>query len=95
MSASGSQGQPASMSEWFVPVSGKPVRQMSYAGPYGAELSPDERSMVYLNFENESVDVDVVDRDGKDIAYGSYSSNNYPAVNFLGWGLSRSHSCST
>ena len=85
MSASGLQGQPGSMSEWFVPVSGEQVRQMSYAGPYGAELSPDGRSVVYLNFQNEPVDVHVVDRDGKDVAYGSYSSNTYPVVNFLGW----------
>jgi putative hemolysin len=85
VSASGPQGEPGSMTVWFVPVSGEPVKQMSYAGPYGANLSPDGRKVVYLNFQHEPVDVHVVDPDGMDTTYNSYSSNTYPAIKFMGW----------
>jgi hypothetical protein len=85
VSASGPQGEPGSMTVWFVPVSGEPVKKMTYAGPYGANLSPDGRKVVYLNFQHEPVDVHVVDPDGKDTTYNSYSSNTYPAIKFMGW----------
>jgi hypothetical protein len=85
VSASGPQGEPGSMTVWFVPVSGEPVKQMAYAGPNGANLSPDGRSVVYLYFQHDPVDVDIVGPDGKDVSCGSYSSNEYPAINFMGW----------
>jgi putative hemolysin len=84
-SVSGPQGAPGSMTVWFVPVAGKPIKQMSYAGPYGAYLSPDGRKVVYLYFQHEPVDVHIVAPDGKDTACGTYSSKKYPAINFLGW----------
>jgi putative hemolysin len=85
VSASGPQGEPDSMTVWFVPVAGETVKQMSYAGPYGANLSPDGRAVVYLYFQHEPVDVHIVTPDGKDIPCGSYSSETYPAIGFLGW----------
>jgi len=84
-SASGPQGEPNSMTVWFVPVAGEPVKQMSYSGPYGANLSPDGRSVVYLYFQHEPVDVHLVSPDGKDTSCGSYSSTLYPAIGFMGW----------
>jgi hypothetical protein len=81
-SASGSQGSPDSMTVWFVPVAGDPVKQMSYAGPYGANLSPDGRKVVYLYFQHEPIDVHVVAQDGKDTTYNSYSNVN---LKFMGW----------
>ena len=41
VSASGPQGEAGSMTVWFIPVDGEAVKQMSYAGPYGANLAPD------------------------------------------------------
>ena len=84
-SASGPQGEPGSMTVWFVPVTGEPVKQMSYAGPYGANLSPDGRTVVYLYFQHEPVDVHIVTPDGKDTTCGTYSSEKYSAINFMGW----------
>jgi putative hemolysin len=85
VSASGAQGEAGSMTIWFVPVVGETVRQMSYAGPYGANLAPDGHSVVYLNFQHDPVDVHMVAEDGKDTTCGSYPSNEYPAINFMGW----------
>lgn len=85
VSASGPQGEPNSMTAWFVPVAGEAVKQMSYAGPYGANLSPDGQSVVYLNFQHDPVDVHLVAADGKDTLCGSYASNEYPLINFMGW----------
>jgi putative hemolysin len=85
VSASAPQGEPDSMTVWFILVAGQPVKQMSYAGPYGANLSPDGRSVVYLTFQHEPVDVHIVTPDGKDTPCGTYSSHTYPAINFMGW----------
>jgi putative hemolysin len=85
VSASGPQGETDSMTVWFIPVSGQAVKQMSYAGPYGAHLSPNGSTVVYLYFQHEPVDVHIVALDGKDTTYASYSSKTYPAVNYLGW----------
>lgn len=85
VSASGAQGSPDSMTVWFIPVDGDPVRQMSYAGPYGANLSPDGRVVVYLYFQHEPIDVHVVAEDGKDTTYSSYASTTYANLNFMGW----------
>jgi hypothetical protein len=85
VSASGPQGEADSMTVWYVPVAGEPVKQMSYAGPYGAELSPDGSTVVYLYFQHEPVDVHIVTRDGKDTSCGSYATDQYPAINFMGW----------
>jgi putative hemolysin len=80
ISASGPQGSPDNMTDWFVPVAGEPVRQMSYTGPYGASLSPDGRNVVYLDFRHQPIDVHVVASDGKDAPYGSFAN-----VSFMGW----------
>jgi hypothetical protein len=85
VSASGPQGEPDSMTVWFIPVEGEAVKQMSYAGPYGANLSPDGSTVVYLYFQHDPVDVHIVTPDGKDTTCGSYPSNEYPAINFMGW----------
>jgi putative hemolysin/Tol biopolymer transport system component len=85
VSASGPQGDADSMTVWFVPVAGEAVKQMSYAGPYGANLSPDGKSVVYLNFQHDPADVHMVTADGKDTICGSYASNEYPGINFMGW----------
>jgi hypothetical protein len=85
VSASGPQGEADSMTVWFFPVAGEQVKQMSYTGPYGAKLSPDGSTVVYLYFQHEPVDVHIVTPDGKDTACGSYSADLYPAISFLGW----------
>ena len=85
VSASGPQGEPGSMTVWFIPVIGDPVLQMSYTGAYGANLSPDGQNVVYLNFQNEPVDVHFVAPDGKDTTYNSYPASLYPAIKFMGW----------
>jgi putative hemolysin len=85
VSASGPQGEAGSMTVWFIPVVGEAVKQISYAGPYGVNLSPDGRSVVYLYFQHEPVDVHIVTPDGKDTVCGAFSSKTYPAINFMGW----------
>jgi len=90
-SASGPQGSPDSMTVWFVPVAGDPVKQMSYAGPYGANLSPDGRQVVYLYYQHEPIDVHVVGQDGKDTTYNSYSSKSYVNLQFMGWAPDSKH----
>jgi putative hemolysin len=85
VSASGPQGSPDSMTVWRVPVAGEPVKQMSYAGPYGATLSPDGRQVVYLYAQHESVDVHAVAPDGKDTTYNAYSSQSYINLGIMGW----------
>ncbi len=84
-SASGLQDAADSMTVWFIPVNGETVKQMSYAGPYGANLSPDGQSVVYLNFNHEPVDVHMVAPGGKDTDYDSFATNTYPAIKFMGW----------
>jgi hypothetical protein len=84
-SASGPQGSPDSMTVWFIPVAGDPVKQMSYAGTYGANLSPDGRKVVYLYGQHEPIDVHVVAPDGKDTIYSSYSSQSYANLGIMGW----------
>ena len=90
-SASGSQGGADSMTVWFVPVAGDPVKQMSYAGPYGANLSPDGRKVVYLYSQHEPIDVHVVAQDGKNTTYNSYSSKSYVNLQFMGWAPDSKH----
>jgi putative hemolysin len=84
-SASGPQGEADSMTVWFIPVTGEPVKQFSYAGPYGANLSPDGSAVVYLYSQHEPVDVHIVTRDGQDTSCGAYSSYQYPRLIFMGW----------
>lgn len=84
-SASGPQGSPDSMTVWFVPVAGDPVKQMSYAGPYGTNLSPDGRKVVYIYGQLEPIDVHVVAADGQDKTYNSYSSQSYVNLGVMGW----------
>jgi Tol biopolymer transport system component len=90
-SASGSQGSPDSMTVWFIPVAGDPVKQMSYTGPYGASLSPDGRQVVYLYGPHEPIDVHVVAPDGKDTIYNSYSSQSYANLGVMGWAPDSKH----
>ncbi len=80
VSAIGPQDSADNMAIWFMPVAGKPARQIVYTGPYGASLSPDGQSVVYLDFKHEPTDVHVVTADGKDAAYGSFAN-----VSFMGW----------
>ena len=84
-SASGPQGSPDSMTVWRVPVQGDPVKQMSYAGPYGADLSPDGIKVVYFYSQHDPIDVHVVAQDGQDTTYDSFSSTTYVNLNFMGW----------
>jgi len=91
VSASGPQGGRDNMTVWFIPVAGKPVKQMSYTGPYGANLSPDGRTVVYLYYQHEPVDVHVVTADGKDTTFGSYASQSYVNLNFIGWAPDSKH----
>ena len=90
-SATGPQGSPDSMTVWFIPLAGDPVKQISYAGPYGANLAPDGRQVVYLYFQHEPVDVHVVSPDGRDTLYDSYVTATYPAINFMGWAPDSQH----
>ncbi len=85
-SASGPQGTPDNMTVWFIPVAGEPAKQRSYTGPYGANLSPDGRSLVYLDYQHEPVDVHIITSDGKDTLYGSYVN-----VGFMGWAPDSQH----
>jgi hypothetical protein len=87
----GPQGGPDSMTVWYFPVNGNPVKQMSYTGPYGANLSPDGRTVVYLYHQHEPVDVHVVTADGKDTTYNSYSTKSYMNVMSLGWAPDSKH----
>jgi hypothetical protein len=82
----GPQGGPNAMTVWYFPVNGNPVKQMSYTGPYGANLSPDGRTVVYLDYQHEPIDVHVVTADGKDTTYDSYAN-----VSFMGWAPDSKH----
>ena len=81
-SASGPQGSPDFMTVWFIPVAGDPVKQMSYAGTYDFNLSPDGLKVVYVDGRHEPIEVHVVAPDGQDTPYNSYSNVN--AI-FMGW----------
>jgi putative hemolysin len=91
VSASDPQDSQDNMTIWFIPVAGNPVKQMSYTGPYGANLSPDGRAVVYLNYQHEPVDVHIVTADGKDTLLGSYASQSYSNLVFLGWAPDSEH----
>jgi hypothetical protein len=86
VSASAPQNSPNNMAVWFVPLAGAPVKEMSYTGPYGAYLSPDGRTVVYLYYQHTPVDVHVVAADGRDTTLGSYTN-----VDFLGWAPDSEH----
>ncbi len=86
VSAIGPQDSADNMAIWFMPVAGAPARQMVYTGPYGASLSPDGQSVVYLDFKQEPIDVHVVTADGKDAPYGSFAN-----VSFMGWAPDSQH----
>jgi hypothetical protein len=85
VAASGPQGSPDCMTAWFIPVVGKPARQMSYS-PYGENLSPDGRKVVSLYYPHEPIDVHVITADGKDTTYDSYAN-----VSFMGWAPDSKH----
>jgi hypothetical protein len=91
VSASGPQDSRDNMTVWFIPVTGHPVKQMSYTGPYGANLSPDGRAVVYLYHQHEPVDVHVVTADGKDTTIGSYATQSYMNLIFMGWAPDSKH----
>jgi putative hemolysin len=86
VSASGPQNSPDNMTVWFIPLTSEPVKQMSYTGPYGANLSPDGRTVVYLDYQHTPVDVHVVTADGKNATWGSYDN-----VGFMGWAPDSKH----
>ncbi len=85
-SAAGPQGSADNMTIWFVPVAGEPAKQMSYTGPYGAHLSPDGQSVVFLDYQREPVEVHVIIAGSKDTLYGSYAN-----VDFMGWAPDSQH----
>ena len=87
----GPQGGPDSMTVWYFPVNGDPVKQMSYTGPYGANLSPDGRTVVYLYYQREPIEVHVVSADGKDTIFGSYASPSDVNLGFMGWAPDSKH----
>jgi putative hemolysin/Tol biopolymer transport system component len=91
VSASGPQESQDNMTVWFVPVAGEPVKQMSYTGPYGANLSPDGRTVAYLYDQHEPADIHIVTADRKDTAFGSYASQSYVNLNFMGWAPDSKH----
>ena len=76
------------MTVWFAPVAGQPVKQLTYTGPYGANLSPDGRTVVYLDGRQDPVLVHVVCPDCKDTLYGGLPGN---VVGFLGWAPDSRH----
>jgi hypothetical protein len=84
----GPQGSPDNMTIWYFPVNGNSVKQMSYTGPYGANLSPDGRKVVYLYGQHGPIDVHVVTADGKDTTFDSYT-NVHPS--FMGWAPDSKH----
>jgi hypothetical protein len=63
--------------------------QMSFIGPYGGNLSPDGRTVVYLDPRHDPVDVHIVTTDGKDVIYGSFSGDYNPW--FMGWAPDSKH----
>jgi len=92
VSASGPpQDNPDNMTVWFIPVAGEPVKQMSYTGPYGANLSPDGRKVVYLYSQHEPIDVHIVAQNGQNTTYNSYSSKSYINLQFMGWAPDSKH----
>jgi putative hemolysin len=84
----GQEGDPDSTTVWYFPVDGDPVKEMSFSGPYGGSLSPDGRTVVYLNYRNVPIDVHIVTMDGQDSIYGSYSGVN---TGFMGWAPDSKH----
>lgn len=91
VAASGPQDSPDNMTVWFIPVVGDPVKRMSYTGPYGENLSPDGRQVVYSYNQHEPIDVHVVTADGKDTTFGSYSTKSYMNLMALGWAPDSKH----
>ena len=84
----GPQGDRNSMTVRYFPVNGNPVKQMSYTGPYGANLSPDGRTVVYLNYGQMPIEVHTVTMDGKDSVYDSFTNVN---TRFMGWAPDSKH----
>ena len=76
------------MTVWFIPVAGDPVKQMSYAGTYGSNLSPDGRKVVNRDGRTEPIEVHVVAPDGQDTLYNSYST---VTAGFMGWTPNSKH----
>ncbi len=96
ISASGPQNSADNMTVWRIPVTGDPVRQMSFTGPYLASLSPDSSKVVTLYarldtfantplLQNPPVDVHLIDRDGQDTLYASFPADQYANLILLGW----------
>jgi putative hemolysin len=85
------EGDQNSMTVWYFPVNGNPIEQWSYTGPYGGTLSPDGRTVVYLNDRNEPIEVHVISEDGTDTIFGSYASQSYFNLHFLGWAPDSQH----
>jgi hypothetical protein len=85
----GQEGDPDSTTVWYFPVDGCLVKQMSFSGPYGGNLSPDGHTVVYVNGQRAPVEVHIVTPDGKDLLYGSYSGTYN--LWFMGWAPDSKH----
>ena len=70
---------------WRVPVTSDPLELFSYNGSYGADLSPDGNQVVYLDDQNNPIDVHVVYLNGQDVIFGSFSSTEYVNPESMGW----------
>ena len=62
---------------------------MSYTGPYGGNLSPDGRTVVYVDSRHDPIDVHIVTQDGEDVIYSSFPGvyNTW----FIGWAPDSRH----
>ena len=82
-------GDPNNKTVWYFPINGNPVRQMSYTGSYGGNLSPDGRTVVYVDSRHDPIDVHIVTKDGKDVIYSSFPGvyNTW----FIGWAPDSRH----
>ena len=96
ISASGPQGSADNMSVWRIPVTGDPLQQMSFTGPYLASLSPDSHKVVTLNARLDifptyplsqiaPVDVHLIDQGGQDSLYASFPVDQYANLMLMGW----------
>jgi putative hemolysin len=85
----GQEDDPDSTTVWYFPVDGRLVKQMSFSGPYGGNLSPDGHTVVYVNGRRAPVEVHIVTPDGKDLIYGSYSDTYN--LWFMGWAPDSKH----
>ncbi len=85
------QGEAGAMAVWFVPVEGEPAQRWSFAGTYGAHLSPDGRAAVYLDQRPDPVEVHVASADGTDVLYNRFPAKVGVNLQFMGWAPDSEH----